>query len=455
VTAGACGKKGPPLAPLIPIPAAIDQISATRVGDEVYVTLTVPSANVDQFAPADIDRVEVYGYTGRSAPPRARWTEYGTLVATVPVAPPPKPTPPSGQQPVPQAPVQAPQQGAQITVVDTLTAEELVQGKEPARDQGLEIGDRRIADAGSPAPTPGSPNPDPGSLIPDPRSPVPNPQLQPLRRFYTAFPRNPRGRIGPPGTNAELPLVTVPDAPASISATYNEKAARVTWEPSGGLIGYLLERPLPDEPLPLELESLVAETAQASAAPRPGDGGPVLYNVYRTTSPDPFAPPPETQSHAEWNSRPPTPLNPAPLATFEFLDAIAFNEERCYTVRGVRGAGPDLRVGAASAPACVTAVDTFPPTAPAGLATVASEGAINLIWEPNTEPDLGGYLVLRGEAPGDTLQPLTPAPITEARYFDAAVTPGVRYVYAVVAIDNRFPVPNLSAPSEPMEETAR
>jgi hypothetical protein len=62
---------------------------------------------------------------------------------------------------------------------------------------------------------------------------------------------------------------------------------------------------------------------------------------------------------------------------------------------------------------------------------------------------------LRGEAGGDTLQPLTPAPITEARYRDAAVTPGVRYVYAVVAVDNRFPVPNVSAPSERAEETAR
>jgi hypothetical protein len=86
---------------------------------------------------------------------------------------------------------------------------------------------------------------------------------------------------------------------------------------------------------------------------------------------------------------------------------------------------------------------------------VAAEGAINLIWEPNGEPDLGGYVVLRGDAPGDTLQPLTTAPITEASYRDAAVIPGQRYVYAVVAMDNRFPVPNLSVESERVEETAR
>ena len=45
-------------------------------------------------------------------------------------------------------------------------------------------------------------------------------------------------------------------------------------------------------------------------------------------------------------------------------------------------------------------------------------GSINLIWDANTEADLGGYLVLRGEAPGDTLQPLTPEPIKETRYQD-------------------------------------
>jgi hypothetical protein len=486
--AGACGKKGPPLAPLIPIPAAIDQISATRVGDEAYVTLTVPSANIDQFAPANINRIEVYGYTGRTPPPRTRWVEFGTLVATLPVAPPIAPAPPPEKQPTaepsrPAAPaplIRAPRQGAQVTIVDTLSPEELVQGRELAPDPKLSVISQTpstgspLAAAGSPgvgSPTPdprtqtaGTPTPGsrtPGSPIPDPRSPnqTPNPnpnaepgprnvELPPLRRFYTAIPWSPRGRPGPPGANAEFPLYPVPEAPTAVNVLYDASEVRVTWEPSGGVVGFLLERPLPEEELPLELEELAA--AQPTVPP-----GPVLYNVYRSTSPDPFAPPPDAPANDEWNRRPPTPLNPVPLSAFEFSDAVAFNEERCYTVRPVRGVPPDLRVGMPSAPACVTAVDTFPPDPPAGLATVAAEGAINLIWEPSGEPDLGGYVVLRGEAPGDTLQPLTTAPITEASYRDAAVTPGTRYVYAVVAMDNRFPVPNLSAESERVEETAR
>ena len=37
---------------------------------------------------------------------------------------------------------------------------------------------------------------------------------------------------------------------------------------------------------------------------------------------------------------------------------------------------------------CVTLVDTFAPAAPEGLTIVASEGAMNLIWNPSPEGDL-------------------------------------------------------------------
>jgi fibronectin type 3 domain-containing protein len=108
-----------------------------------------------------------------------------------------------------------------------------------------------------------------------------------------------------------------------------------------------------------------------------------------------------------------------------------------------------------TAAVCVTPRDTFPPAAPKGLAVVAMEGAaMNLIWDANTEADLAGYLVLRGEAPGDTLQPLTPEPIHDTKFTDTTVKAGVRYVYAVIAVDRATP-PNRSAPSARVEETAR
>jgi hypothetical protein len=64
-------------------------------------------------------------------------------------------------------------------------------------------------------------------------------------------------------------------------------------------------------------------------------------------------------------------------------------------------------------------------------------------------------VVLRG-APGDaTLQPLNSTPVIETQFTDTTVTAGTRYVYAVLAVDSRLPVPNISAESARLEETAR
>jgi hypothetical protein len=97
----------------------------------------------------------------------------------------------------------------------------------------------------------------------------------------------------------------------------------------------------------------------------------------------------------------------------------------------------------------------FAPRAPSGLSTVSGDGAITLIWEPNTELDVAGYLILRGEAGDATLTPVTDTVVTEARFIDRTVKPGVRYLYAVQAIDTRLPTPNVSVESARVEETAR
>jgi len=104
---------------------------------------------------------------------------------------------------------------------------------------------------------------------------------------------------------------------------------------------------------------------------------------------------------------------------------------------------------------CFIPVDVFAPAPPARLAAVADQGGISLIWEPNAEPDVTGYMVLRGDASDATLQPLTPIPVAEPRFRDTHVTAGKKYVYAVVALDSRLPVANVSGESNRVEETAR
>jgi fibronectin type 3 domain-containing protein len=111
----------------------------------------------------------------------------------------------------------------------------------------------------------------------------------------------------------------------------------------------------------------------------------------------------------------------------------------------------DLTIESEARPApCKKLVDTFPPAVPKGLTAVPNQRAISLIWEPNTEKDLGGYILLRGTA-ADTLEPILSAPIQETSYTDT-VPAGARYFYAVKAVDKAG---NASAPSTPEEATAR
>ena len=208
------------------------------------------------------------------------------------------------------------------------------------------------------------------------------------------------GRPGQPGPRIELPLGDLPPAPGGIGVKFSEKAVSLAW----------------------------------TAPTLPGAGA-AQFNVYQA---DGLAP-----------------INPAPLGTPSFeRTGVEFGKEECFVVRTVTMAGTVSIESAASERACVTPTDIFPPAAPRGPSAVGSAGVISLIWDANTEPDLAGYLVLRGEAPGDTLQPLTPAPIKETTYRDTTVTPGVRYVYAIVAVDSAKPA-NTSPQSTRVEETAR
>lgn len=221
------------------------------------------------------------------------------------------------------------------------------------------------------------------------------------RRIYVVRGLTRSGRPGQPSARIVLPVVDLPSPPTGLDVTYDAKAITISWI------------------APVPSLDQVAPT----------------FNVYQEGSP--------------------APLNPKPLSTTTFVrEGLTFGTEECFTVRTAVAAANVTLESLPTTPVCVTPTDTFPPAAPTGLSAVATEGAINLIWERNTDADLAGYLVLRGEAPGDTLQAITATPIQETTYRDTTVTPGVRYVYAIVAVDRATP-PNTSAQSARVEETAR
>jgi hypothetical protein len=277
------------------------------------------------------------------------------------------------------------------------------------------------------------------------------PQEGALRRFYVAIAFSERGRPGPPGVFTELPLVPIPDAPEGVVAKLTPEAISLSWEPAGGLIGSLFEHPLAIESSPIDEAAASGPSAQPAGADLAA--GPTRYNVYREIEPLPgTVTKPEPEAPAI-----PAPINPAPLTTQAFSEPVPLldGRKRCYTVRSVRGTGAATVEGEVSMPACVTPTDDFPPAAPVGLSSSVEAGAISLSWAPNTEADLAGYVVLRGEAGDATLTPLTGSVITDAMYVDRTVKPGVRYVYAVKAIDTHLPTPNVSEESGRVEETAR
>jgi hypothetical protein len=143
---------------------------------------------------------------------------------------------------------------------------------------------------------------------------------------------------------------------------------------------------------------------------------------------------------------------PTPLKTAEFSTPVTFGKEQCFIVRSLAVSGATTIEGAASAPGCTTAADTFPPGPPDDLRAIPEDAAVTLTWNAVDAADLGGYLVLRGEGAGDTLTPLMTTPIAMTTYKDTTVARGTTYTYAVVAVDT---AQNRSTPSNKQTVTVR
>ena len=235
---------------------------------------------------------------------------------------------------------------------------------------------------------------------------------------------------------AAAPAPQQPSAPAAPAPAGEGRTAAVAQNPDAAAKGTADETP----------KTLAARTL----SPYPDDGL-RLCGVRDATAG--FTPP-----VLQPGALPPYPaqLTTPPVTTLKWSDArFEVGVERCYALRTVATTGTLTVESALSPSACVKTQDVFAPAAPKNLAAVASEGAINLIWEANTEGDLAGYIVLRGPAvEGGKLVPITPAPIKETTFRDTKVRAGVRYAYVVVAVDTATRQ-NVSAQSNRVEETAR
>src|SRR5450759_3831095 len=115
----ACGKKGPPLAPLNMAPEAPQTITARRLGGTVYLQMTVPAKSTLGKGPFSDDHLEVYAVTlapGAILPANRDLLKPEHVIAKIEIQPPADP-----DAPPPDTPDTRPRPGTVITFVETLT----------------------------------------------------------------------------------------------------------------------------------------------------------------------------------------------------------------------------------------------------------------------------------------------------------------------------------------------
>ena len=489
-----CGMKGPPRAPEVRSPAPATDLVVQRVGDEVSIGFTLPTANEDRSEPASLERVDVYAMTTRPrlVPDRTleidEFREAATLVASVEVAPPPEtesaPAPPDPPLPAEAGPADdAPRRpGDPVLLTEALTAETAVpvdpweEERRRRERREADAEDEDEDDAERPIRVPLMTPPSPG----------------PLRREYALVYVSPRGDEFEGGERTAVPLdVRVPEPPPAPRVVYSETTVDVTWDLPPG-VRETVQGPATAEPAtaePADAGDGAADEAGGGAADEAdeaGDAGDGAADEADDAGDagdgaaddagdagdeaEPLPPPLESRPVVEWppastyelfemaaadagSPAVPEPLSPSPLDEPSYADSrVEYGAERCYAVRTLDVvAGFEVRSRLSPA-ACVTFADTFPPAAPQALTAVGSAGEVSLLWRPNDEADLAGYVVLRGLPGDETLQPLTDAPLVENNYRDLTAPPGVRHVYAVRAADTAA---NLSEPSDRVEEAAR
>jgi hypothetical protein len=409
-----CGKKGPPLAPLVRIPAPPADFTAERRGSDVKMQFAVPTANTDGSKPANIERIDVYGFTGPAAVNDDQLLKLGTKVASLPVKAPRDPDAtdecdePDESPGEPDLESRGLDQGAIAQLEDPLTQAAFLSVELP---RGAH---KRAAPADSAGVT--------GPLVGPPPA-VP-------RRIYVAVGVNKNGRRRSFSKRLLVPLVAAPDPPSTPQITYDENAVTLTWKPSTSAVS--IQPPATGDLLPgrfigLDLPTFSYHVYDVSLrdAADPGKIGAPAADVRLTN--EPVSEPRYEDKRMDWGAT------------------------RCYTVRTVETiAGLSIQ-SEAPPPLCETLKDRFPPAAPRDLQAVPGEGRIDLIWESNNEKDLAGYVVLRATSPTDKLEPITPAPIQQSTFTDT-VPAGVQYWYAVQAIDKAG---NASPLSDRRNEAAR
>ena len=187
VLVAGCGKKGPPLPPLVRLPVAPGDFTASRRAATVDLQFVVPNANTDNTRPANVARVEVYALTAPPGTPEADIVARGTRIASVAVKAPRDPD-------------------ATFDPDDPDQSEADVAPPEgPGLDQGALAHVRE--------------------MLPPATAAAGSSEV----RSYVGVGISTSGRRGPLSRRTAVPLTAPPPAPSAPEVSYTESAVTVRW----------------------------------------------------------------------------------------------------------------------------------------------------------------------------------------------------------------------------------
>lgn len=139
-----------------------------------------------------------------------------------------------------------------------------------------------------------------------------------------------------------------------------------------------------------------------------------------------------------------TPTRVGESETSDYEDAtVVIGTAYRYYVQAING---DQHQSIVSPAVSFTPQDVFPPAVPVGLTGVPGVGAIELVWQRNTEDDFAGYNVFRALGGGE-FQKIA-GPIDAPTYSDHDIETGKTFRYSVSSVDSTGNESERAAPVE-------
>ncbi|MBN2469050.1 MAG: hypothetical protein JXD19_12990 [Deltaproteobacteria bacterium] len=132
------------------------------------------------------------------------------------------------------------------------------------------------------------------------------------------------------------------------------------------------------------------------------------------------------------------PLNEIPIQEGEFYDVSVANGERySYVIRTLKATNGKMIESKNSTEITVVPEDRTPPAPPRAHVVLQSPNGIEIMWEPNVEPDLLGYFVYRRSENEATPRRVSPLLQGTTTFLDTIKnSAGGTFYYSVTAVDS-------------------